>query len=226
MKKPPMLLLAAAIVAITSFCILVQYRTNSTPAVGETGKKKEKETGSQKQLAMWFQSKGYPNPNNLSGKYEAAWQEYLEIKQRTNQQETRINAANWTSLGDVSTIGGRILCVTVDPNNSNNLWAGSASGGIWKSTNAGASWVSVPTNLAVLGVASIIVDPSNSNTIYAGTGEVYRVDTSNIGFNVWKCRGTYGIGILKSTNGGSTWTQVMTKTTDQLFGIQMLKFDP
>jgi len=221
-----MLLLAASIVAIASFCILVQYRTNSSPAVGETGKKKEKETGSQKQLAMWFQSKGYPNPNNLSGKYETAWQEYLEIKQRTTQQETRINAANWTSLGDVSNIGGRILCVTVDPNNSNNLWAGSASGGIWKSTNAGSSWVSVPTNLPVLGVASILVDPSNSNIIYAGTGEVYRVDTSNIGFNVWKCRGTYGIGILKSTNGGSTWTQVMTKTTDQLFGIQMLKFDP
>ncbi|MBK6937018.1 MAG: hypothetical protein IPH18_09170 [Chitinophagaceae bacterium] len=77
-----------------------------------------------------------------------------------------------------------------------------------------------------MGVSSIIVDPANSNVIYAGTGEVYRVDSSNIGFNVWKCRGTYGIGIIKSTDGGTTWTQVMTKTTSQLFAIQMLKFDP
>ena len=82
------------------------------------------------------------------------------------------------------------------------------------------------TNLPVLGVSSILIDPSNSNVIYAGTGEVYRVDTSNIGFSVWKCRGTYGIGILKSSDGGATWTQVMTKTSSQLFGIQMLKFDP
>lgn len=186
----------------------------------------EKESGAEKQLSMWFQSKGYPNPNNLNDKYAAAWEEFLEIREKTNSNAARVTAANWQSLGDVSTIGGRILCITVDPNNSNNLWAGSASGGIWKSVNAGSSWTSVSTNLPVLGVASIIVDPSNSNTIYAGTGEVYRVDTSNIGFNVWKCRGTYGVGILKSTDGGATWTQVLTKTSDQLFAIQMLKFDP
>lgn len=194
----------------------------------EQEEEEEEESGADKQLAMWFQSKGYPNPENLSGKYQAAWQQYLEIKRKTAKENyySRVTAATWTSLGDVSTIGGRVLCVEVDPNNSNNVWAGSASGGIWKSTNAGASWTAVPVNLPVLGVTSILVDPSNSNTIYAATGEVYRVDTSNIGFNVWKCRGTYGIGILKSTDGGTNWTQVMTKTTDQLFGVQMLKFDP
>lgn len=186
----------------------------------------EIQSGASKQLSGWFQSKGYPNPENLSGKYQAAWEQFLEIKKRTNSAETRIEAANWTSLGDVSTIGGRVLCVEVDPNNSNNVWAGSASGGIWKSTNGGTNWTSVSTNLPVLGVSSIIVDPSNSNIIYAGTGEVYRVDTSNTGFNVWKTRGTYGIGIIKSTDGGATWTQVMTKISSQLFGIQMLKFDP
>jgi len=187
---------------------------------------KVREDGPEKQLAMWFHSKGYPNPGNLNGKYAAAWEQFLEIKKKSAKFETRINAANWASLGDVSNIGGRVLCLAVDPNNSNNLWIGSASGGIWKSTNAGTSWTSVTTNLPVLGVSSILIDPSNSNVIYAGTGEVYRVDTSNIGFNVWKCRGTYGIGILKSTDGGATWSQVMTKTSDQLFGIQMLKFHP
>jgi hypothetical protein len=236
MKKPANLLFITALTAIISIVAMQQnWRTKSINSAqpleqseedGEGKGKKKKETGSEKQLAMWFHSKGYPEPSNLSGKFQAGWQQYLDIKEKTGSHQTRVAAANWTSLGDVSTIGGRILSITVDPNNSSNLWAGSASGGIWKSTNAGSSWVSVPTNLPVLGVSSIIVDPSNSNIIYAGTGEVYRVDTSNIGFNVWKCRGTYGIGIIKSTNGGSTWTQVMTKTTDQLFGIQMLKFDP
>lgn len=192
---------------------------------GEEGEEGE-EYGADKQLTGWFQSKAYPNPNNLNDKYQAAWQQYLEIKKKNPKYNSRVQAANWTSLGDVSTIGGRIVCIAIDPNNSNNLWAGSASGGIWKSVNAGTSWTSVNTGTQVLGVSSILVDPSNSNVIYAGTGEVYRVDTSNIGFSVWKTRGTYGIGIIKSTNGGATWTQVMTKTSSQLFAIQMLEFDP
>ena len=228
MKKPIIILLALAVVAL-SFFTLVKKETGKEfekEEQSEENEEGEKETGAEKQLAMWFHSKGYPNPNNLNEKYQAAWGQYIEIKRKSNPKGSRIEAANWTSLGDVSTIGGRILCITIDPNNSNNLWAGSASGGIWKSINAGTSWTSVTTNMQVLGVSSILVDPSNSNVIYAGTGEVYRVDTSNIGFNVWKTRGTYGIGIIKSTNGGLSWSQVMTKTTNQLFAIQMLEFDP
>jgi len=231
MKKPVFQLLAAT--AIIAFGVtLVQLKWTTTKETHSYHEKEDEEegdefqSGASKQLSGWFQSKAYPNPENLSGKYQAAWEQFLEIKKKTYSPEARIEAANWTSLGDVSTIGGRVLCVEVDPNNSNNVWAGSASGGIWKSTNGGTNWTSVSTNLPVLGVSSIIVNPSNSNIIYAGTGEVYRVDTSNIGFSVWKTRGTYGIGIIKSIDGGATWTQVMTKISSQLFGIQMLKFDP
>ncbi|MBK9464161.1 MAG: T9SS type A sorting domain-containing protein [Chitinophagaceae bacterium] len=231
MKKPA-ILLVAVIISVTAYLSVSQQwfskKINHQHENHEEEKDEGEEfqSGASKQLSGWFQSKAYPNPENLNGKYQAAWEQFLEIKKKTNSPESRIEAANWTSLGDVSTIGGRVLCVKVDPNNSNNVWAGSASGGIWKSTNGGTNWTSVPTNLPVLGVSSIIVNPSNSNIIYAGTGEVYRVDTSNIGFSVWKTRGTYGIGIIKSTDGGATWTQVMTKISSQLFGIQMLKFDP
>ncbi len=225
MKKRTFLFFAV-ITVISGVLITWRNTVQITPVERQAEVTKDKETGAEKQLAMWFHSKGYPNPNKLNEKYQAAWEQYLEVKKKTSDVQARVNAATWTSLGDVSNIGGRVLCIAIDPGNSNNLWAGSASGGIWKSVNAGSSWTSVATNLPVLGVSSIIVDPSNSGVIYAGTGEVYRVDTSNTGFNVWKTRGTYGIGIIKSTDAGATWTQVMTKTTDQLFGIQMLKFDP
>lgn len=229
MKKPA-ILLTAVITVIVAIIATQQKRphdaVNKESFIEEKEGEEEKEDGPEKQLAMWFHSKGYPNPDNLGGKYEAAWKQYLELKKKSTKDLTRVTASNWTTLGDVNNIGGRFLCLTIDPNNSNNLWAGSASGGIWKSTDAGTSWEYLATNLPVLGVSSILIDPSNSNVIYAGTGEVYRVDTSNIGFSVWKCRGTYGIGILKSSDGGATWTQVMTKTSSQLFGIQMLKFDP
>jgi hypothetical protein len=192
---------------------------------------KEEESGADKQLSMWFQARAYPEPYNLNEKYQRAWEQEKKLREEGNRIATRTNsAANWASLGPSSNggtlIGGRIKCIAIDPNNTNNLWAGSASGGIWKSTNAGTSWTSVPTGLHVLGVSSILVDPAASNTIYAGTGEVYRVDTSNIGFNVWKARGTYGIGIIKSTDGGVSWSQVMVKNTAQMFAIQNLMFDP
>jgi hypothetical protein len=194
----------------------------------------EKETGADRQLSMWFQSRAYPDPNYMNSKYEAGWKQFQEIRSGSpssaaaGMQSPAVLAslATWTSLGPDVTIGGRILCIAIDPGNINNLWAGSASGGIWKSTNAGSSWSPVATGFPVLGVSSIIVDPANSNIIYAGTGEVYRKDSSNTGFNVWKTRGTYGIGIIKSTNGGLSWSQVLAKNTPDMFAIQMLEFDP
>ncbi|MBI1343172.1 MAG: T9SS type A sorting domain-containing protein [Terrimonas sp.] len=193
---------------------------------GEFEEEEERESGADKQLSMWFQARAYPDPTYLTDKYQRAWAQHQQLKNNALTRNERVNAANWATLGPVGSIGGRILCIAIDPNNSNNLWAGSASGGIWKSTDAGANWSSVTTNLNVLGVSTIIIDPSNSNVIYAGTGEVLRSGNSNIGFNVWKARGTYGIGIIKSTNGGTTWSQVMTKSTSDLFGIQNLTFDP
>ncbi|MFZ9386942.1 MAG: T9SS type A sorting domain-containing protein [Chitinophagaceae bacterium] len=191
----------------------------------------EKElNGADKQLTMWFQSKAYPEPANLSAKYMRGWQQALQIREENSSVQTRVEAATWTSLGQSfnggTRIGGRVVCLAIDPNNSARLFAGSASGGIWKSTNGGSNWSPVTTNLPVLGVSSILIDPSNSNTIYAGTGEVYRVDTSNIGFNVWKTRGTYGIGIIKSMDGGNTWSQILVKNTSQMFAIQAMAFQP
>lgn len=209
--------------ALVHFRSVLLKNTEEVPEIEFEGK----QSRADKQLSMWFQAKGYPNPENLSSKYEAAWQQHLELRNSSMLRSAGVESASWSSLGSsVNNIGGRILCLAIDPNNSDILWAGSASGGIWKSINRGNSWSPVITNLPVLGVSSILVDPANSNTIYAGTGEVYRVDTSNIGFNVWKSRGTYGIGIIKSTDGGNTWSQVFTKTTSELFAFQMLKFHP
>lgn len=235
MKKPAILLLVTTVIAI-GYITTKQLRFSHKAETAEEqfeeneeNEEEEEEAGADKQLSMWYQGRAYPNPYFLNDKYQAAWEQAQKIKNQPKHGRVS-SLSNWTSLGPsvdgLGRIGGRIKCIAIDPGNNNNLWAGSASGGIWKSVDAGANWTSVPTGMHVLGVSSIIVDPSNSNIIYAGTGEVYRVDTSNIGFNVWKARGTYGIGIIKSTNGGATWSQVMTKSTAQMFAIQMLAFDP
>jgi hypothetical protein len=240
--KKPIILLVAAIFAVAGVLVTNPHWFGKTSKLShetfagreeegeeeEDGEENELQSGAARQLNGWYQAKAYPEPGNLSAKYQAAWQEHLDLQRKSLPK--RVAAANWTSLGycqDGGTrIGGRIVCMAIDPNNTDNLWVGSASGGIWRSTNAGASWSSVTTNLPVLGVSSILVDPSNSNTIYAGTGEVYHTEVGVMGHNVWKTRGTYGIGIIKSTNNGGTWTQVMTKTSDELFAIQSMAFLP
>jgi photosystem II stability/assembly factor-like uncharacterized protein len=191
------------------------------------------ERGPEKQLSMLWWSRAYPEPFNINQKYWNAWLQFKDIQQKQRDQFNNANQrtnigvfGNWASIGPSNTIGGRILCLSINPSNSNQLFAGSASGGIWKSTNAGTNWTKVETDLPVLGVAAIAHDPYNNNNIYAGTGEVYRTDTSNIGHNIWKARGTYGIGIIKSTDGGSTWTRVFNKNTSDLFGIKTIKFHP
>lgn len=240
MKKPLILLAAAAIAASGLLLTNQQWLHAPTKPITESfaenededdGEEGELQSGAARQLNSWFQAKGYPDASNMSANYQNAWQEYLNLKKKTKWSTlSRTSAANWVSMGycqEGSTrIGGRIVCLAIDPNNTNNLWAGSASGGIWKSINAGSSWSPVETNLPVLGVSAILVDPSNSNVIYAGTGEVYHTEVGVMGYNVWKTRGTYGIGIIKSTNGGANWTQVMPKTSDDLFAIQSMAFLP
>lgn len=199
---------------------------------GEEGEEEEneKQSGAGRQLMSWFQAKGYPDANNLSQKYQTAWEQFVKSKTAENVARPSGVTSNWTQLGYATNggtrIGGRIVCMAIDPNNTNNLWVGSAGGGMFKSTNAGTSWTNVVTNLPVMGVSSIIIDPANSNTIYAGTGELYNTDYTNIGFSVWKTRGTYGIGVIKSTDGGASWSKVMLRTPTDLFAIQMLAFKP
>ena len=239
--KKPILLLTGTILAVTAYLTIPRIiKSNSGDGFNkeeefehenEGGEEDEKESGAASQLMSWFQAKGYPDASNLSSKYQAAWEQYLELKSKSNPVYRGQSASNWAALGyclnsSGTRIGGRIVCMAIDPNNTNNLWVGSASGGIWKSTNAGSSWTNVVTNLPVLGVSSIIINPSNSNEIYAGTGEVYHTEVGVMGFNVWKTRGTYGIGVIKSTDGGNTWTQVMPKNSSDLFAVSSMAFLP
>lgn len=131
-----------------------------------------------------------------AGIRQSEWDNYNSSKKGNGEGIEK--AGNWTSLGPNSSNGGyagigRINCIAFDPSSSNIIWAGAAGGGLWKSTNNGSSWTTATDNLPVLGVSGIVIDPSNTNIMYIATGDGDASDT-------------YSVGVLKSTNGGATWS--------------------
>jgi uncharacterized repeat protein (TIGR01451 family) len=104
----------------------------------------------------------------------------------------------WTPIGPNPTINGNLTtaawtnAIAVDQTNASVAYLGAPEGGVWKTTDGGAHWTPLTDTQPSLAIASITIDPTNNNTIYAGTGDSY----------------LYGEGLLKSTNGGSTWTYI------------------
>lgn len=90
---------------------------------------------------------------------------------------------------------GRISAIACSRQNASTLYVGGADGGVWKSTNAGASWRWVTRNEMTTAIGALAVDPHNDNIVYAGTGEANFAQHSR-----------YGLGLLKSIDGGVTWT--------------------
>ena len=87
-----------------------------------------------------------------------------------------------------------------DPTDPNVVYVGSASGGLWKSTDGGDTWTPVTDSLPTLAVGAVCVLASDPDVVLIGTGEGSGAATAT---NVF---GPYGAGILKSTDGGATWS--------------------
>ncbi|MCB9283554.1 MAG: HYR domain-containing protein [Lewinellaceae bacterium] len=89
---------------------------------------------------------------------------------------------------------GRVNVIAFDPFDANTVYAGTPSGGLWKTTNQGGSWMPLTDQLPSLGVSGIVIHPSNPNLIYILTGDGDGGDT-------------YCIGVLRSLDGGNTWEE-------------------
>jgi len=109
---------------------------------------------------------------------------------------------NWKSLGPFTTPAdrvyqvdgmGRVNAIAFHPTSKGTIYIGAPDGGLWVTTDSGTSWSTKTDGLASLGVSAIAIDPGTPATIYIGTGDRDNNDAT-------------GIGVLKSTNGGSSWS--------------------
>lgn len=128
---------------------------------------------------------------------DAAMTAYLAEMLAAPDMRSGSDPATWTFMGpsEIPVGGGAGRCnfLRFDPHDTNILWTGSPGGGLWKSVDAGASWINWHTDLLpVIGCTDIAIHPENSDILYLATGDGYGNDT-------------YSIGVLKSTDGGYTW---------------------
>lgn len=180
--------------------------------------------GAYNALQFFNASRAYPNKDIPD---KAHYQAFVEANQNFKSNGWDDDIDPWESKGPHN-VSGRIISLAIDPNNENTIYAGSASGGLWKSNELGAnaSWEYVDTGFPVLGVGAISINPDNSNEIYIGTGEVYNSDHTGSDAAIRFTRGSYGIGILKTEDGGITWSKSLDWTYQQKKGINAIVIDP
>lgn len=135
---------------------------------------------------------------------------------------------------------GRLNAVAFHPTDSNTFWVCAPAGGLWKTTNGGASWSSNTDSLPTLGTSALVISPRNTDTMYLGTGDRDHGDAAGLGVymsadagKTWVVRNT-GMGnvtvsrmlihpsntkillvastsgVYRTTNSGSTWTQILS----------------
>ncbi len=134
--------------------------------------------------------------------------EYLSVGQQ--MAAAPLGAApQWRSLGPLTipngqtygvgrvNVSGRVAAIAVDPSNPAHVLVGAANGGVWESNDRGASWAPRSDQAATTAVGAVTFDPSNPSIVYCGTGEG----------NFWAY---LGAGVLVSTDGGATWSQLCT----------------
>jgi hypothetical protein len=141
------------------------------------------------------------NDKNIDVAHSRAVAEFQKMDRSSAFKETSSPA--WQTVGGAqdSRVSGRATGIAFDPLNPNNIYLAEPEGGLWKTTNHGASWSSLSDNWATSAMGAVAVDPLNPNVIYAATGDVDAPD------------GLGGIGMYKSVDGGLNW-QLIANTND------------
>jgi photosystem II stability/assembly factor-like uncharacterized protein len=111
------------------------------------------------------------------------------------------------SLGPALT-SGRVIAFAVDPTDSTRYFIAAASGGVWKTANAGTTWTPVFDNEGSYSIGALALDPQNANTVWVGTGEL----------NAQRSVG-YGDGIYRSDDGGKSWRNLGLKASEHIARI-------
>ena len=171
-----------------------------------------------KPYMRWLETaKAYLNKNGtLQSNFE-----FLAALSRTTTHGVQSDDSNWlpvgpftySNAGSWSAGQGRVNSMTVDPNDPDTYYIGTPGGGTWKSTDAGITWSPLNDFISRVGSSAVAIDPNDSNIIYVGTGDD---DGGN----------SPSVGLLKSTDGGTTFNTTGLQFFDAFANISEVYIDP
>lgn len=154
--------------------------------------------------ARWFyEQRAYPFGEIPTDARRTAFAQVREAADRSISTEAAASVSRWREIGPkpVATnwpwgaATGRVKALAISPADPNIVIAGSSSGGIWRSTNAGVNFTPVTDGHADLAVGSIAFSPSHPHIVYAAMGSDF-----------------LGTGVLRSDNAGASWRLVSGST--------------
>ncbi|HTA83065.1 MAG TPA: PKD domain-containing protein [Bacteroidia bacterium] len=181
-----------------------------------TVKEKDKDNGDDEEngrtlFKRWewlMQARTFPSGNMPDQvKIATDYQDFLNTSSRKSSHKTT-SVASWTYLGNTSVpnnipddgdLGGdgRVSHVRFYPGNNNIMFACSPTGGLWKTTNGGTSWLTVTDQLGDLATSDVAINPLKPSVMYLATGDGDGINS------IYPTVST--IGVLKSSDGGNTW---------------------
>ncbi len=147
------------------------------------------------------------------------YQDYLDNNPQYKKPDpSKIANGSWYFLAPSSYVNGgggapgigRINCIAFHPTDPNTFYVGVPTGGMWRTTSDGNSWINLCNGLPSIGVSGIVVHPANPNIIYILTGDGDGGDT-------------FSIGVLKSSDAGISWskTGLTFNKLDKILGYKL-----
>jgi photosystem II stability/assembly factor-like uncharacterized protein len=181
-------------------------------------------SGALEALEFWSACRAYPGVDIPPDRH---FSEYMRVKSELKRVSGRsMDVPPWRFLGPIN-FSGRMISIAINPSDPRTIYAGAASGGLWRTRSPiGGNWERVETGFPVLGVNAIAISAADTNEIYIGTGETYRYQGSVGGQVIRTTRGSYGMGILKTTDGGGTWVKSLDWSYHQQRGVQSIRINP
>lgn len=190
----------------------------------QVGAEEEQELAGYELFKRWetyMAPRVYPTGNKTLP--SSAYEEFIKFQSQNNQnklinQNQSTQSTTWQPVGPFGSPtggdAGRVNAVRFDPLNSSGVWVCTPDGGLWNTTNNGSAWTTATDQLSVIGNSDLVFSPANSQIMYMATGDGDAGDS-------------YSIGVLKSVNGGSTWSPTgLIWNVNQGFKIYKLLINP
>lgn len=207
------LLVGVVVVAVVAATAVVVVRDAGPAARAlEFAEEAEEENPARPEEWMWLQ-RANPDGSIPPAAFPEAVAHARQLAADTRARMPQLAGVRWELVGP-SNIGGRLIDLVVDPTTPDTVYVAAGTGGVWKSTDGGATLVSawaddIPQSMGALAIAP-------DGTLYAGTGEPDHGGGGSY----------YGTGLYRSTDGGDSWQSIGLEDTGAIGRIRIDPSDP